>query len=273
MKTIRRLCGDVGGLLGALIVSGIVIIALVGPLVAPHDPLKIDFSSVLKPPTKTHPFGTDEMGRDVFSRVLCGTRLSLVSAAVVLSMAIGLGCLIGSVAGVSRGIADNMLMRATDVFLAFPYLILAMAIAAAMGPGLFNAILAVGVVWWPSYARLVRGLVLVIREESYVEAARALGSSTPRIVVRHILPNCFSQLLAKATIDIGYAILTTASLSFIGLGAQAPSPEWGAMVAGGRTYIMSFWWAATFPGLVIFITVLGFSLLGDALEARTGSPR
>jgi len=206
------------------------------------------------------------MGRDVLSRILWGARPSIVAGFVVVAVAVTVGSLIGSVAGFFGGILDSILMRVTDVFLAFPFLILAMAIAAALGPSLVNSIFAVSLVWWPSYARLVRGLTLSIKENLYVEAARALGTPRLKIVFRHILPNCAGPLLAQATTSFGFAVLATTSLSFVGLGAQPPSPEWGAMIAEGRTYIMSFWWMATFPGLAIAITVLGFSLLGDVIQ-------
>jgi peptide/nickel transport system permease protein len=268
MRVSRLVRGNAGGILGLTVAVVTVAIAIVTPLVAPCDPLAIDFAHKLQAPSRDHPFGTDIMGRDILSRVLHGTRISLSSAAIVLIVAIVVGSLVGSVAAFFGGALDHMLMRMTDIFLAFPFLVLAMAIAAAMGPALIHALLAVAAVWWTSYARLVRGLVLSTKHNLFVEAAHAIGASTSRVIVRHVLPNCFGPLLAKATVDIGYAILATASLSFVGLGAQPPTPEWGAMVAEGRTYIINSWWIASFPGLAIFVTVLGFSLLGDAIQEQ-----
>jgi peptide/nickel transport system permease protein len=219
-----------------------------------------------QPPGPRHWFGTDDVGRDMFSRVLYGAQISIVAAATVLAIALSIGVTVGATAGAGGRWTDNLIMRVTDIFLAFPSLVLAMAVSAALGRSLTASMIAVGLVVWAEYARLVRGLFLSLRENTYVVAARSIGATQPRIILRHLLPNAMSPILVRATMDVGYAILTTASLSFVGLGAQPPTPEWGAMVTAGRTYLLVQWWYATFPGLAIFVTVLGFVLLGDALR-------
>jgi len=247
-------------------IVALVLVALIGPWLALADPLKVDMEQKLRPPSRAHPFGTDELGRDLFSRVVHGTRLSLLAAAVVVGIAMALGVPVGMVAGYAGGRLDEVLMRITDVFLAFPSLILAMAVAAVFGPGLRNAVLAVAIVWWPTYARLMRAVTLVGRGLDYVDAARAMGASNRRIIARHLLPNSLSPLLVRASMDAGRAVLMTAGLSFIGLGAQPPVPEWGAMVARGRDFFLDSWWYSMFPGLSIYVTVLAFSLFGDSLR-------
>jgi len=268
MKLFRAVLRSPGGIIGITMVCAISIMAIVAPFVAPYTATALDFGNKLKPPTSDHWFGTDALGRDIFSRVLHGARLSLLSAIMVVTNAIILGSVAGAVGGYFGGAVDLLLMRVTDVFLAFPFLILAMAVAAALGPHFLNAVLALSAVWWPSYARLVRSLTLSLRETEFVQASRAIGAGPAMIIRRHIFPNCVSQILAKATTDFGFAILVTASLGFVGLGAQPPSPEWGAMIAEGRTFILRYWWAATFPGLAIVVSVLGFSLLGDAIQEK-----
>jgi len=220
----------------------------------------------LRPPGSPHWLGTDELGRDLLSRVIAGARLSLLSAAIVLAIGVSTGSVLGAVSGYYGGRIDNLTMRATDVFLAFPALLLAIIVSTALGPSLVNAAMAIGAVWWPGYARLVRGEFLSLRERAFVEAARSLGSGDVRIISRHIFPNAMSPVLVKITIDVGYAILLTSSLSFIGLGAQPPAPEWGAMVTSGRLYLLGYWWYSTFPGLAIFLAVLGFTMLGDTIR-------
>jgi peptide/nickel transport system permease protein len=241
-------------------------VAIAAPIVIPFDPVKLDPKNRLLPPSATNWFGTDEGGRDVFSRVVFGARYSLLAAAVVLSLAVTLCTAVGLVAGFMSGKTDEALMRLTDMFLAFPALVLAMGISAALGASLANSMIAIAVVWWPWYARLVRGQTLRLRSEQFVDAARASGASDARMILRHVLPNCWTPIIVQVTLDIGYAILTTASLSFIGLAAQPPTPEWGAMVATGKDYILDQWWMATFPGLAIFLAVMAFNLLGDGLQ-------
>lgn len=253
-------------LIGVLLVLALLLIAVAAPVIAPYDPIDLNPKDRLLAPSLTYWFGTDEGGRDIFSRIVFGARYSLLAAVVVLSLAVTIGTAIGLLAGFAGGKVDEALMRLTDMFLAFPALVLAMGISAALGASLLNSMIAIAVVWWPWYARLVRGQTLRLRQEQFVEAARASGASDSRMIVRHILPNCWTPIIVQVTLDVGYAILTTASLSFIGLGAQPPTPEWGAMVATGKDYILDQWWLATFPGLAIFLAVMAFNLLGDGLQ-------
>jgi peptide/nickel transport system permease protein len=249
-----------------IVILGLLTLTFLGEQLAPYDPLGVDLPGKLQSPSAAHVLGTDDMGRDVLSRIMAGTRLSTATIAVIMSSSLLIGILVGTVAGYLGGRFDEALMRLTEVFLAFPGLILALAIAAALGPSLINAMLAISIVWWPWYARMVRGQVLAVKQNQYVEAARAIGASGFRIAVRHILPNCMMPVIIQASMDMGSALVTTAGLSFIGLGAQAPTPEWGAMVGIGRRYLLSAWWISTFPGLAIFITILGLNLLGDTLQ-------
>ncbi len=219
-----------------------------------------------QPPSAENLFGTDEVGRDLFSRVLVGTRLSLLIGVIVVSIGAGIGIPLGLIAGFVGGWVEQLIMRITDVFLAVPGIILAIAIVAALGPGIANAMIGLSIVWWQGYVRLVHGKVKSVREESYVEAGRAIGLGMPKILFRHVLPNCASPILIKASLDMGMAILHAAGLGFIGIGAQPPVPEWGAMIGEGRQYLAVAWWHATFPGLAIWLTVLGFNLLGDTLR-------
>jgi peptide/nickel transport system permease protein len=198
--------------------------------------------------------------------VLFGTRYSLLAAVIVLSLSVTIGTTVGLAAGYFGGRVDEALMRLTDVFLAFPALLLAMGISAALGASLTNSMIAIALVWWPWYARLVRGQTLRLRQEQFVEAARATGAGSIHTLARHVLPNCLTPIVVQVSLDVGYAILTTASLSFIGLGAQPPTPEWGAMVSVGKDYILDQWWMATFPGLAIFLAVVASNLVGDGLQ-------
>jgi peptide/nickel transport system permease protein len=253
-------------LVGLVLAVGLFGIAVAAPAIAPYDPVSLDPKNRLLPPSSTNWFGTDDGGRDIFSRVVFGARYSLLAAAVVLTLAVTFGTAVGLIAGFAGGKIDEALMRLTDMFLAFPALVLAMGISAALGASLANSMIAIAVVWWPWYARLVRGQTLRLRHEQFVDAARASGASDARMIVRHILPNCWTPIIVQVTLDVGYAILTTASLSFIGLGAQPPTPEWGAMVATGKDYILDQWWMSTFPGLAIFLAVMAFNLVGDGLQ-------
>jgi len=256
-------------LLGTTVICGVILgIAVLAPFIAPYDPLAIDFADRFVPPSAKHFFGTDSFGRDLFSRVIHGSRISLRVGFFVLGIAMTIGGIIGTVSGFYGGWVDSLLMRMTDIFFAFPFLILAMAIAASLGPGINNAIIALAAVWWTPYARLFRGQVLSMREKEFVEAATALGMSELRVMFRHILPNCFGPIFARATTDIGYIILAGATLGFVGLGAQPPVPEWGTLISEGRLYLMTSWWLSMFPGVAIFFTVIGFSLLGDELHRR-----
>ena len=242
------------------------ILVIAAPLVAPYDPYVQDLSSALSPPSADHWFGADQYGRDMFSRVLYGTRTALLAVVVADGLALLLGCTMGLVAGFFGGRTDSAIMRLVDVLLAFPYLLLALIIVAALGPGLTHSMIAIGIVYTPQYARLIRGQVLAVRQADYVRAARALGAWRVRIMLRHVLPNSFTPILVMATLQAGSVIVETAGLSFLGLGAQPPSPDWGALLADGQSYFLTAWWIATFPGLAIFVVVLGFNLLGDALR-------
>ncbi len=246
---------------------GIIAVAVIGPSVVPYDPLEISFTDKLQAPSAVHWFGTDEAGRDIFSRVIAGTRISLLAAMVVIALATAIGVPVGLMSGYLNGWIDHVAMRITDMFVGFPALILAIAVAAAIGPGLTHGMVAVSVVWWPGYARLMRGEVLALRSRPYVEAARALGIPDWRIVIRHILPNALTPLIVKMTSDVGYAILYIASLGFIGLGAPPPIPEWGTMIADSRSYLLGYWWYPTFPGVALSLAVVAFNLAGDALQA------
>lgn len=217
-------------------------------------------------PSFDHPFGTDELGRDIFKRVALGTRISLRTAVLAVGVAIIIGVPIGAVAGYFGGFIDELLMRFTDIFLGFPSLLLAIVIAAFLGPNLNNATLAIALSWWPWYTRIVRGQAVSLKERQFVKASQALGAPSGSIIVKHIVPNCIAPIIVQASMDIGGVILTIASLSFLGLGAQAPIPEWGLMVSTSRNYFLNAWWYSIFPGLAIFFTVLIFNLLGDGLR-------
>ena len=252
--------------LALTIISGFAVCAIFAPLLAPYDPLAQTLGSRLEPPSAEHWLGTDQLGRDIASRLLYGARISLVIGVVVVALAGMFGTLVGLVAGYAGGLADEALMRLTEVFLAFPPLILAMAIAGALGPSLTNAIIAIAAVTWAVYARLARGQVLSLRRREYVEAARSIGASRTRVLVRHLLPNAIAPLLIQASFDMGAAIIAAAGLSFIGFGAQPPTPEWGVMISEGRNFISTQPWLSLFPGLAILFAVGAFNVLGDGLR-------
>ncbi len=251
---------------GLVVVLIMVVLAIFAPAIAPYDPAKINFMAVTAPPSTAHLLGTDDVGRDMLSRIIYGSRIDLMVGFLTILGAIVIGLPLGAVAAYRGGWADEIIMRVTDMFLSFPSLVLAMALAAALGPGLIHAMEAMLITWWPWYTRLIRGQILSIKENTYVEAAKAVGANDFRVVLRHVLPNSLSPIIVQGTMDIGNAILTAASLSFIGLGAQPPQPEWGAMITIGRNYIQQYWWMATFPGLAILLTVIGFNLFGDGLR-------
>jgi peptide/nickel transport system permease protein len=252
--------------------AGLMILVILGAMavfagwLAPYDPIEISLGERLQPPGPAHWFGTDEMGRDILSRVMFGARVSLRIGFVVILIAGGLGSVIGAAAGFYGGRIDNAIMRLMDVILSFPSLVLAMALAAAMGPSLNNAVMAVAFVMIPKFARLVRGEALAVKEMPFIAAARVSGASNRWIIAHHILPNCLNSVIVLGTLTLGDTILIAASLSFIGLGAQPPTPEWGAMISVGRKFLMDQWWYATFPGMFILSTVIGFNILGDALR-------
>jgi len=236
------------------------------PYLIKYDPYEINLANKLIPPSSIHFFGTDHLGRDIYSRVVWGSRISLSVGFITLLESTLLGTLIGLVSGYKGGLIDSAIMRITDIFLAFPSIILALAVAAALGRGLTSVMVALGITWWPLYARLVRGQTLSIREEQYVEGARLSGSGNLRIMVKHILPNCIAPLLVQVSMDIGFTILAAASMGFLGIGAQHPSPEWGLQCATGARYLVHQWWLSTFPGMAIFLSVISFNLLGDGLR-------
>lgn len=253
-------------LLGIFLVAVLLIMAIFAPVVAPYDPVEIEMSQKLLPPSVDHWFGTDEVGRDIFSRVIYGARISLKIGLLVVLIAFPVGTILGAVAGFVGGAVDQIIMRTTDIFISFPGIILAMSIAAALGPSIENVLLALAITWWPWYTRIVRSSVLQIKNAEFVESARAVGINPVKILFTEVLPNAIAPASIQASLDLGFVILSAAGLSFIGLGAQPPSPEWGAMLSSSREVLRDAWWAATFPGLAILWTVLGFNLLGDGLR-------
>ena len=267
-RNLRRfLLGNPLNLIGVVIAGLFFVLAAVGETVAPHDPYRPAASAMqLLGPSWSHPLGTDELGRDVLSRIMAGTRESLRVAVVVLGFAVVFGTLVGAVSGYLGGLADELLMRLTDMFLAFPALVLAVAIAATLGRSLTNTMIALATVFWPWYARLVRAQVLSVKERDFVTAGRSVGLTPTRLLLRHILPNAASVVIIQVTLDVGYAILATSSLSFIGLGAQPPSAEWGKMLSDSRNYFRDAWWYFTFPGVALTLTVFAFNVLGDGLQ-------
>jgi peptide/nickel transport system permease protein len=273
-------------MIGLTLVLILILVALFAPFLASQHPSyvevpteqgttrteerwDINFSQKLLPPSAQHLFGTDDYGRDIFSMVVYGAQTSLRICLMVVFISTLIGVILGGLAGYFGGVIDEALMRITDVFLSIPYLILALAIAAALGRSIDHIMEAMIITWWPTYARLLRGQVLAIREQQYVEAARSIGASNSRILFRHILPNSFAPLLVEITLDLGAVLLVAAGLSFIGLGASPGTAEWGLMISSGRTLMFHAWWYVTFPGLAILFTVLGFNLLGDGLRDVT----
>ncbi|MDQ7849015.1 MAG: ABC transporter permease [Armatimonadota bacterium] len=251
---------------GLVVLLGIGAAAALAPWISPYDPGTQVWEMALQPPSVSHWLGTDEFGRDVLSRILFGGRISLAVGFLAVGMAAGIGVPAGLVSGYAGGRVDVIVMRIMDVLLAFPAILLALAIVGALGPGVRNAILAVGIVVIPAFARVVRGATLVVRTQDYVEAARAVGAGAGRIVARHVFPNAMAPVIVQATLGVGTAILSSAGLSFLGLGAQPPTPDWGGMLASGREFMLQAWWITTFPGMAIMLTVLGFNLVGDALR-------
>jgi peptide/nickel transport system permease protein len=265
----RTFARNGSAMIGMALVLAFLATAAVGPALVPfpEDATgSINIDRKLQPPDATHWFGTDEVGNDVFTRVVVGARVTLQIACIVTGVAMLIGIPLGMIAGYAGGWVQEVIMRITDVFLSVPGLILAIAIVGALGPGIVNAMLALSLVWWPGYVRLVQAKTLSLKNENYVDAARSVGAGSLRIVFVHILPNCTSPIVVKASMDMGMAILGAASLGFLGLGAQPPYPEWGAMISVARTYLPDWWWYSFFPGIAIFSTVLGFNLLGDGLR-------
>ena len=252
--------------LGLLIIMALVFVALFAPYIAPFDPIVTDLHNRLQPFSSEHFFGTDELGRDIFSRIVWGSRLTLYIIALVAIIAAPVGIIVGTVSGYFGGFIDTVLMRITDIFLAFPKLILALAFVAALGPGIENAIIAIAITSWPPYARIARAETITIRNSDFIRAIKLQGAGPMRIISGHVMPLCASSLIVRVTLDMAGIILTAAGLGFLGLGAQPPSPEWGAMTSSGRAYILDHWWLITMPGMAIFVVSLAFNLLGDGLR-------
>lgn len=265
-RFVRRFLRNPLGVMGAFIILSLLVCAAFAPLLATHDPYLPALSDRLAEPGGEYWLGTDELGRDIYSRIIHGSRLTLMIVALVVVTSAPIGLMIGVIAGNYGGWIDRVFMRITDVFLAIPKLMLALAFVAALGPGIVNAALAITLTAWPPYARLARAETLVVRNSDYVAAIRLAGASELRIMLRHIVPMCLSSVIVRMTFDMAGIILTAAGLGFIGLGAQPPLPEWGAMISTGRKFIFDQWWVATAPGFAIFIVSLGFNLLGDALR-------
>lgn len=265
-RIVRRLLKNRRAVVGGIVLLVIIFLAIFAPYVTPYDPIKQDIRNRLQGPSMEHIFGTDQFGRDTFSRVVYGARLSLrVGFASILIALVG-GCLLGLIAGFYGGILDNIIMRFVDILMSLPGFLLALAIVAALGPGMENVIIAIGVSYIPSFARLMRSSVLTIRELDYVSAAQALGSSDARMLFRHILPNSLNPIIVMSTLSLAGAILSAAGLSFLGMGTQPPTPEWGSMISASRPFIRVSHWCVTIPGLAIFITVLCLNLVGDGLR-------
>jgi peptide/nickel transport system permease protein len=251
---------------GLLIIAGLVSAAVFAPWLTSSDGLETHLTQRLLPPSLSHWFGTDELGRDLRDRIIWGSRITLYIVALVGIIVVPVGLLVGTVAGYVGGMVDNVLMRITDIFLAFPRLILALALVAALGPGLENAVLAIALTTWSPYARIARAEALTIRNSEFIMAAQIQGASTLGVLSRHVVPLCISSVIVRLTLDMAGIILTAAGLGFLGLGAQPPTPEWGAMISTGRQYLLDQWWVPTVPGIAIFVVSLGFNLLGDGLR-------
>ncbi|MCC9077940.1 ABC transporter permease [Litorilinea aerophila] len=264
--TIHRLRRHRTGMVGATLVALLVLTALFGPYLAPYDPNQMDFSVRFSPPTLRHPLGADDFGRDILSRIMVGARVSLQVGMIAVGIAATVGTLLGLVAGYAGRVVDEVIMRAMDILFAFPAILLAIAILAALGKGILNAMVAIGVVYIPIFARIARGTVLAVRNEEFVEAARAIGARDARILFRHILPNALAPLIVETSLSLSFAILAEAALSFFGLGTQPPDPSWGRMLSEGRAYFQQSPWMGIFPGLAIMLSVMGFNFLGDGLR-------
>jgi peptide/nickel transport system permease protein len=265
-RALRRLLRRRGAVVGMIVIAAFALLALLAPLVAPYDPIATNWALVRKPASAAHWFGTDELGRDIFTRVVFGARASLMAGLVSVSIALTVGVPVGMVAGYRGGFIDSLISRITDAMLACPFLILAIALAAFLGPSLSNAMIAIGVTATPIFVRLTRAQVMNVKVEDYVEAARAIGNPPWRIALFHILPNILPALLVQATLSIAAAIIAEAALSFLGLGQQPPAPSWGSMLNSAQRFLTSAPWMAIWPGLAIFLTVLSFNLVGDGLR-------
>ncbi|SEB79623.1 peptide/nickel transport system permease protein [Rhizobiales bacterium GAS188] len=266
-RTLHAITVNPLALIGLMIVIALILVALAAPILAHGlSPIGQDLQGRLAPPSAAHWFGTDELGRDIYARTVYGARVTLVIVALVAAVVVPIGLAVGTTAGYLGSAVDMVLMRITDIFLAFPRLVLALAFAAALGPGIENAVIAISLTAWPPYARLARAETVTIAKSDFIAAVVLQGASTSRILLRHVVPLCISSVIVRLTLDMAGIILTAAGLGFLGLGAQPPTPEWGAMVSSGRDVILDQWWVATIPGIAIFIVSLGFNLLGDGLR-------
>jgi peptide/nickel transport system permease protein len=266
IDALRRLRRQPLSIFSGILVAILILTAIFGPILAPYDPNEIDMANRFAPPSLEHPFGTDDFGRDILSRVMVGARVSLMVGLIAVGISAVVGSSLGLVSGYTGRVTDEIIMRAMDVLFAFPAILLAITIMAILGRGIGNAMIAIGIVYIPIFARIARGSVLSVRENEFVEAARAIGTSDIRIMQRHIFPNILSPLIVEITLSLSFAILAEAALSFFGLGTQPPDPSWGRMLSEGRAYFQQSVWLAIFPGLAIMMTVLGFNLLGDGLR-------
>ena len=265
-RALRRLFQRKGAVVGLVVIATFIVLAVFAPLIVPYDPIATSWTLVRKPPSALHWFGTDDLGRDILGRVIYGARASLMAGAISVGIALGIGVPFGLLSGYRGGFIDALISRITDAMLACPFLILAIALAAFLGPSLGNAMIAIGITTTPIFVRLTRGQVMSVKVEDYVEAARAVGNSHLRIALRHILPNVVAPLIVQATLAIAAAVIAEASLSFLGLGQQPPAPSWGSMLNTAKNYIDNAPWMSVWPGLSIFLLVLSFNLLGDGLH-------
>jgi peptide/nickel transport system permease protein len=263
---LRRLMRNKAAVLGLIIILVLILSAIFASVVAPFSYDEQDLRQRFLAPSAEHLFGTDEYGRDIFSRIVYGSRTSLLVGAISVTISSGIGTLLGAISGYYGNRVDNIIMRFIDIMLAIPNILLAISIAATLGPGIINVMIAVGISSVPGYARLVRASVMSLRDQEFIEAARSIGANDFRIITRHILPNCMAPIIVQATMSIAIAILSAAALSFLGLGVQPPVPEWGSMLSNGRAYIRDYWWVVTFPGVAIMATVFAFNLFGDGLR-------
>lgn len=265
-RVIREFRKSVLAVFGIFIILGVIVTAIFAPFLAPEDPLEQDYLKRLEPPSPNNLLGTDRLGRDLLSRLIYGTRYALLVGLGIISIQAVVGITLGLIAGYEGGILDALIMRLVDIMLSMPIVVIGLAIAGVLGGGLLNVIIAIGFIGWRGFTRLVRGEVMSVKENEYIEAARANGGSDPYIVMRHILPNTAASMIVFSTLKIPSAILTAAALSFLGIGAQPPTPEWGLILSTGRDFLSSAWWIATFPGLAIMLTILGFNFVGDGLR-------
>ncbi len=265
-QTWRRFSKNKGAVIGAAVALSMVLVAILAPVLSPHDPVKSTLSDSLTPPSRQFLMGTDQLGRDILTRIIYGSRISLTVGLVVQGISITIGTTVGLLSGYLGGRVDDVLSGVINIVYAFPSLLFAIAVLAVLGPGMYNVFIALGLVGWATVARLVRGEVLSLKEREFVEAARALGGNNWRIVVRHILPNCFGPIIVVGTLGVANAILSEATLSFLGLGTRPPTPSWGSMLSQGREFVWSAPWMTIFPGLAIFVTILGLNMLGDGLR-------